>query len=102
MAKFDQFNNTLGASGNFKLQVTNAGGGTTVPINRPCRLVRILVSVGTGQIQVWDSNSTTPAGVPDWQQAASTVGQVVLIDDPLSVGLALTLGAGMTVTLVYS
>lgn len=91
----DNAGQTLTSKGRF-YQIVNA---TTYTSNTARRVCKILVTLGTGTISVYDA--TTATGTPIWTKTAVAVGDIYEIDCPLTTALTVVVGATTTATVIY-
>lgn len=91
----DNAGQTLTSKGRF-YQIVNATTYTNAVARRVCKL---LVTLGTGTISVYDNTSAT--GTPIWTKTAVAVGDIYELDCPLTVGLTVVVAASTTATVIY-
>ena len=73
----------------------------TVSVATARRVVRVLVTAGTGAVTVYD-NATAASGQVIWTKATVAVGDIYEVDCPLTLGLTVVAAAATTVVVVYS
>jgi hypothetical protein len=75
--------------------VACAAAGNTVVLNRPGRLVRLIVTAGTSTLDVFD-NASTNSGTKLFTIAATTVGAIYDVRIDATLGIVVTTGTGVT------
>lgn len=79
---------------------TQVAATTTTVKGGPGRLVRIIVTVGTGAVTAYDN--TAGSGQIVWTKASVAVGDIYTLDVPCAIGITVTAAASTTIVVVYS
>jgi hypothetical protein len=99
--KADQYSgSTLVGSGD-KYAVA-AAGATTAISTAPGRIVKIIPLTGTGTVQVNDNALGNTSGQVIWPALAQAIGTPIVIDAPIKLGIAVTMGATSTALVIYA
>src|SRR5689334_13105524 len=81
---------------------TKVTAATTQVKASPGRLVRIIVTAGTGTVTAYDNASGDTSGNVLWTKTTVAVGDIYYLDIPASVGIVVVAAAATTVNAVYS
>lgn len=102
MLRADQVSGTGMVGSGDKYTICAAGVTTNVKA-APGRIVRIIPLTGTGTVQVHDNALGDTSGNQVWPAVAQVLSAagIVVLDVPMTTGIAVTVGATTTCLVVY-